>query len=269
MEWQEIPGVDWAFGLKVYNNTPALNNWKSQSWEQTLHYIRANRDKIDVFLSYLYPRQIDAQSIQEIRKLGIPCVNFYCDHIREFTKLPNEFKVFDLAWVPEFEAIPMYRAAQINYLNLPMPMWVEKQFRNTKLPDEFPAISFIGSKDSLRENLLGEAIALGLPISVRGSGWIIGDKPGQVSETSWVKKIVNQYRFIVEHGLSDFLMKIRQQSGSLQPTAVRPENIFPAINFEEYISITRNSKVTLGINRVPTFKKPLSDPLVYSRLRDI
>ena len=130
MKWIEVPGVDLAAGLVPDEHDPALQQWKIQAWEKTVNYIKANRHQFDVFLCYLYPKQIDTAAIKQIRDLGLPCINFYCDHIRSYTKLPSEFKVFDLMWVPEYEALPMYRKAGISHINLPMPMWVAPQYRN-------------------------------------------------------------------------------------------------------------------------------------------
>jgi hypothetical protein len=268
MQWLQITGVDWAAGLTFYESDLALIAWRDNAWEKTVAYVKANKDKIDLFLCYLYPKQVDENAIMEIRKSGIPCVNFYCDHIRQFTKLPREFKVFDLMWVPEYEALDMYAAANVKHINLPMIMWIDKMFRNCDIA-ELPLVSFIGSKDILREKLLNEAINKGLNVSIRGSGWINGNVHSAHNNISSIKKIANQFKFIRQHGINEYAVKLRQQFNPVVPGEINRENIFPAPDFKDYIDLTRNSKITLGINRVPTFKRLNSNPLVYSRLRDI
>jgi hypothetical protein len=269
MQWMEVPNMDWAAGLSLlYQNDPGISEWRDRAWRQTVAYIKNNRENIDLFLCYLYPKQIDVNAIKQIRQLGIPCVNFYCDHIREFKKLPAEFKVFDLMWVPEYEALKMYNEADIKYINLPMPMWVDKKFRDHNIT-ELPLISFIGSKDILRQKLLNEAINKGLDISIRGNGWIKSDTPKDANNNSLTSKLANQFKFIRDHGFNVYAIKTWQQFNPVVAGNISHKNLFPSPDFEDYINLTRNSKITLGINRVPTYKRLHSNPLVYSRLRDI
>ena len=46
-------------------------------------------------------------------------------------------------------------------------------------------------------------------------------------------------------------------------------NTGPAVSTDEYIRITREAVVTIGVNRVPTARASDFNPVRYSRLRDI
>ncbi|XHR93519.1 glycosyltransferase [Mucilaginibacter sp. UC70_90] len=269
MSYIEVPEVDWAEGLVYEEGSVALQNWQERSWQATINYIKANRQNIDIFLSYLYPKQIPAEAIEQIRKMGIPCVNFYCDSVREFKAVPAKFRIFDLIWVPEHEALSMYRKARVKHINLPMPMWVEPQLRYRTLLHEIPGVSFIGSKDILRENLLGQAIQKGLPISVRGAGWLAQSAAPVFVPGSAYQKLINQVNFVKQQGFSGLAIKGLRQLTKFPVIPVADDHIFPSPDFDEYINITQSSMVTLGINRVPTFKRTHNKPLTYSRLRDI
>jgi Glycosyl transferases group 1 len=269
MEWLEIPGLDWAAGLVPYEQEPALKVWKADTWEKTVDYVRENRNRFDVFLCYLYPKQIDVSAIKEIRKMGVPVVNFYCDHIREFFSPPDVLRVFDLMWVPEFEALPMYRSAKVGHIHLPMPVWVAPEYR-IQAASENSSVSFIGSKDGLRATLLAGAIDGGLPLEIRGSGWGIQDsQPPGVGATGFGQKIMNQLELIRQSGFRKMIVyNLKKLERSAEP-AIPPQHILDKPSVEDYIRITRESKVTLGINRVPTYKRLDRNPLVYSRLRDL
>lgn len=268
MQWFEIPGLDWAAGLIPLENTPELIEWKERSWEKTLNYVKTNKQNIDVFLTYLYPKQIEITAIEEIRKLGIPCINFYCDHIRQYTKLPDEFKVFDLMWVPEFEAISLYEKAKIDFINLPMPMWVSPKYRSVTLTQN-TNISFIGSKDQLREKLLSRAIGNGFLIEIRGDGWERSEeKLPSLTKGKIFNKIHNQIKFIETSGFKHWIIKNLQGLGK-KPNTIPEQYLLEKPNFEDYIKITQQSLITLGINRVPSFQRLNNNPLIYSRLRDI
>ena len=110
--------------------------WRDSTWTRTLDYFRTELKvgrKIDLFLSYFFPQQIEPQAIGEIKKLGVPCVNFFCDNVREFTRVPSEFHCFDLHWVPEYEALPIYEEAGLRTCFAPMPCWVAQKLRT--IPD--------------------------------------------------------------------------------------------------------------------------------------
>jgi hypothetical protein len=269
MHWTEIPGLDWAAGLVPYEGDPELEAWKQRAWETTITYIKANQKDIDVFLCYLYPKQINTDAIKQIKQLGIPCVNFYCDHIRSFAKLPPEFNVFDLIWVPEYEALSMYKNAGVNHINLPMPMWVHPQYRvypQNKNKD----ILFIGSKDSLRAELLAEVIQKGLPVTIRGTGW---DAPittaDAVQNNSFGNKLKNQAKLIRNRGVSGFIAYHTNSYKKETATQIPPQNILAKPGFDEYIALSRESGITLGINRVEVYNRLTKSLTTYSRLRDI
>lgn len=269
MQWREISGIDWAEGLVHREGNSQLNIWKERVWAETLKYIKENRNNIDIFLCYLYPKQIDINAINEIRKQGIPCINFYCDNIREFTSPPEEFREFDLIWVPEFEALPMYKKAKINHIHLPMPIWTDSKYRTLPI-NENTSISFIGSKDYLRQNLLSEIIGKGLPIEIRGNGWDLRSSQKSAGvPVNLSDKLKNQVDFIRKLGLKDFIIYHLKRFEKTPDSNIAIQNIFDKPNFEEYVKITRESKVTLGINRVMTYRRLNKSSLLYSRLRDL
>ena len=272
MQYLEVPNVDWAEGLVYAEGSAELQRWKDKTWQATINYIQNNPGKIDLFLCYLYPKQIEEHAIRQIQKLGIPCVNFYCDNVREFRSIPPQFKIFDLMWVPEYEALPMYKTAAVKHINLPMPIWVEPKFRDALRAKELPGAIFIGSKDVLREQLLSEAIQKGLNVHIGGSGWVhTGETTASAipAKTSLPQTLLNQYRFVRQHGLKGWAIRHSNRLQKATIAAIPGDHLFESPAFEEYISISQNSMVTLGINRVPTYKRPNGNPLTYSRLRDI
>src|SRR6202142_1808936 len=154
----EATEVDWAEGLTMLSAAERAA-WLGRTWSRAVETIgSAHRSgRIDLFLSYLFPYQVDPSAVRAIRALGIPCVNFFCDNVREFRRVPGCFGEFDLHWVPEAEARPMYAAARLPFVYAPMPMWVPPGLRGTPSKETEGAV-FIGSHDALREDLLGKAV---------------------------------------------------------------------------------------------------------------
>ena len=267
-QWSECPDVDWALGL-VSNDKNSIANWKHKAWSKTVAWLKKN--PVDLFLSYLYPHMIDMAAIEEIKRLGIPCVNFYCDHLRDFKKLPVEFSVFSLNWVPEYKAISLYQKAGYPYLNLAMPIWVEPRYRVLQ-SEKNKQVTFIGSKDIQRQYFLEQIIQQSpdIPLAVYGNGWGENDAQKSVKGDYTIdKKLAHQFKFLTKQGIIPYFRKFWHQRYSTPISAVLKSKIYGVPDFEQYNELTSGSMIAIGINRYPSFHFPFSKPDSYSRLRDI
>lgn len=270
--WLEADGVDWAEGL-TFTDDAALSRWRERTWSLVLEALRNKlRDgPVDLFLGYLYPGMVESAAVREIQRLGIPCVNFFCDNVREFRKLPETFGCFDLHWVPEYEALSLYERAGFQAVLAPMPCWVKPQQRSADHP-ESKGVTFIGSHDVLRRHLLGSAISLGTEINIAGSGWksTVGASPPtdrprkRFHQTLW-----NQLGSIRRRGLIGYAMKFERFVRPLSLPRIGGERLLGKVSDLDYVRLTQQSSVCLGINRVQTFRHSLHCPPTYSRLRDI
>jgi len=268
LNWSECPGADWALGL-VPREKPDFEQWKAEIWSRTVEWLRKN--PADLFLSYLYPHQVDPSAIREIQRLGIPCVNFFCDHVRDFDKIPAAFGVFDLNWVPEYKAVQLYHHAGFAFMNLPMPMWVEPKYRKFT-PETRHQVTFIGSKD-IQRILLLESVLHGqpdVPLAVYGNGWKENDIPATPNKQLTIPgKIKFNLGFIQEQGITSFLRKIRYRHMTYAISDALSAKTCRSPSFDVYNELTAASMITLGINRYESLRFPLHDPDSYSKLRDI
>lgn len=264
--WVECQSIDWAAGLVPQSNESLLR-WKADAWQRTCEYLK--KTPVDLFLSYLYPHQIEEQAIKYIQNLQIPCVNFFCDNIRLFKKVPQEFHCFDLHWVPESKATEMYEKVNLQCLNLPMPMWVAPEYRTLK-GEYNTQISFLGSKDIQRQLLLQKVLskAPDLNLAIYGSGWQTGEEVRVIVDSA-NSKLYNQFSFIKKYGLVAYIRKMCQRNYTLAYCTPLTNCLRSKPSFTEYVEITQKSMITLGINRYPSFSFPLNKPDSYSRLRDI
>jgi hypothetical protein len=266
--WVEHPDVDWALGI-VPKSKISQAKWKQETWEKTISWLK--RKPVDLFLSYLYPEQIDVHAIAEIQKAGIPCVNFFCDNIRQFKKVPEEFACFDLNWVPEFEALSLYAKAKYPYVHLPMPTWIDPQYRLVQ-KEHFEQLTFLGSKDIQRQ-LLFESIIHKRPdlsLKIYGNGWIEENNiPYKNPSYTFKKKLQFQYQFLKDNGAKAYLRKLNRRKTSNKLSAALQSVVQPAQNPFNHQQLTAQSMITIGVNRYPSYHYPLSRPNTYSRLRDI
>jgi hypothetical protein len=271
-EWTECKEVDWAYGL-VPQPADAFRAWKTGAWEKTLAYLE--QDPPDIFLSYLYPSQVDEAAINEIRRRGIPCVNFFCDNIRQFRRIPEAYRVFDLNWVPEHKALAMYHRQGMPYIHLPMPMWVDPRHRALK-DERLEQVTFIGSWDIQRQLLFEGIVACrpDLPLAVYGEAWTAPPvSPAAVLPVAGnyglMEKIAFQGKFIRQEGIAGYVRKFRQRNFKPAMSPELKEYLRGKPDFAAYIRLSQESYITAGINRYPSFRHPLDRPDTYSRLRDI
>ncbi len=265
----EAQDVDWARGL-ILPAGPDLLAWQANAW-QAVHTV-AGRERIDLFLGYLFPRQVDTGAVRELQRKGVPCVNFFCDNLREFRRAPLEFAPFALHWVPEFEALPMYRAAGLAHLHAPMACWVPPDLRQPPDGAEEPA-TFIGSADLLRADLLGRALQAGADFVVRGAGWNAAhdlEAIAAIPRRLLGERFANQVEALRRHGAVAIWRKVEARVRPLPKASVPSCRIGEAPSDSgAYFRLTRAAAVTIGINRVPTARASHRRPLAYSRLRDI
>ncbi len=269
-EWLEAAGLDWAEGL-MYSERKALKNWRERTWEAAVSYIKKQHQTrpIEMVLAYLFPKQVEPAAVKRIQSFGIPCVNFFCDNIRELVKVPTEFRCFDLHWVPEFKARKMYRQAGLKHMYAPMPYWVPPDKRVWQHPESYE-VTFIGSRDQQRETLFAAALKLGVSLEIRGKGWEPAPAATAQPQRRGLRKIIaNQPRFIAQQGFKAWarkgIFKLRPRIAD----GVFNDYVRKRPDDDEYIKITQQSIITIGVNRYPSYRHPFSKPNTYSRLRDI
>jgi len=267
----EAGEVDWAEALACPPGA-ALDAWRGRTWDNVLALVRQQQacEPIDLFLGYLYPRQVEVAALRELQRLGIPCVNFFCDNVREFRSVPSAYRAFDLHWVPELEALPRYRAAGLPSLHAPMPCWVPVALRTVPSRESEPP-TFVGSADILRRDLLGRALRAGADFTIRGAGWAADlDRSSPSRPRSLGRLVANQIAIVRDHGPAALMRKIENRLRPFAAVPIPKSRLGEApIGDEEYFRVTREAMVAIGINRVPTARASNRRPLAYSRLRDV
>ena len=124
---------------------------------------------VDLFLSYYYSASIDPDVIDRIGGLGIPTVNFYCNSISHFNAVEKIAPHFDLCWVPERQALPMYAGIGANAAHIPMAA-NPRFYHPHDLPMEYD-VTFVGQRYLNREAYLAYLHLAGVDVHVWGAQW--------------------------------------------------------------------------------------------------
>lgn len=271
-QWLEAPGVDWAEALR-WSAGDELKLWSERTWPVVVDFIAREhrRQPIDLLLGYLFPWQVDEGAIREIQRVGVPCVNFFCDNVRWFRRVPDAYRVFDLNWVPEKQALTMYRSAGLTALHAPMPCWIDPELRTISDNERYPP-TFVGSRDRQREALFAAALARGAEFEIRGAGWMLRPDHGNdaVAGSRGVARLFkNQLRFVRREGWMGLAYKLEERAIPRPRERVFEPVVRAAPGPHEYETLLQDSMITIGVNRYPSYRRRFARPDSYSRLRDI
>ena len=152
--------------------TPEELDARARTSEAIIHEVEEalRHGPIDLFLSYFYNSHFDPACFDDLRKLGIPSVNFYCNSIYQFELVAQIAAKADYSWHTE-------RDARNSYLGVgAKPIWVQLGadptiYRPVSDLIPQPKACFIGQKYADRDRWLHGLIAASVPVDIFGSGW--------------------------------------------------------------------------------------------------
>ena len=124
---------------------------------------------IGLFLSYFYNSHFHPDGFDEIRRMGIPSVNFYCNSIYQFELTDQVAAKVDFAWHAEKHARASYLAVGAR------PVWVQMGADPVVYrPHEVGRsgqVCFVGRRYADRDRLAAAVIEAGIPLDLFGDGW--------------------------------------------------------------------------------------------------
>jgi spore maturation protein CgeB len=145
---------------------------RARTTELILEEVRAahRAAPIDLFLSYFYNAHFDPAGFSQLRSLGIPSVNFYCNSIYQFELVAAVAAGVDFAWHAEKDARQAYLRIGAN------PVWVQmaadsQLYRPIPGLRRLPLACFVGQRYADRDRWLASLIRAGVPVEIFGPGW--------------------------------------------------------------------------------------------------
>jgi hypothetical protein len=145
---------------------------RAQTTERILNEVREAKRQgpVHLFLSYFYNAHFDPAGFDELRRLGIPSINFYCNSIYQFGQVAAIAARADFSWHPERDARSSYLAVGAR------PVWVQmgadpRLYRPINRINRQPTVCFVGQRYADRERWLAALVEANIPIDIYGSGW--------------------------------------------------------------------------------------------------
>jgi hypothetical protein len=146
--------------------------------EQLLAHFRKEHSQkhFDLFFGYFMDGMVEPAAIDEIRRSGVPCCNFSCNNIHQFSLTEKLAPHFDCNLHSE-------RAARQKFLDIgATPLWWPmaanpRYFRPCELSRTVP-VSFLGANYALRSRYVLALLHEGVDVHVYGPGWLGGARNG-------------------------------------------------------------------------------------------
>jgi spore maturation protein CgeB len=242
------------------------------------------RKHVDLFLGYFYNSHFNPDGFAEIRNLGIPTVNFYCNSIYQFDLVSQIAAQVDFAWHAEKDARALYKQIGAN------PVWVQMGADSEiyrPLPNSVrrSAACFVGQRYADRDRWMATLIQAQVPVAIYGPGW--GERQERDARSPMVTRVASRRVYapgslpghmaqvsqnLAREGLVGGTvrtlrqLRYRNETRKLSPTFV--PHARGAVPFEALREVFSSHEVILNFSNVWADGRPGSRLIPHVRLRD-
>jgi hypothetical protein len=262
-----VSDIDWESAMPfvedaawIRNNRPRLSQalWDEVSKAQ-------HTRPLDLFFSYLYSAHVEPGVVRQIRALGIPTVNFYCNAAHQFHLVSEIAPAFDFCWVPEKQALSAYKQAGANPLHVQMGA-NPKFYRPLPHIEHSIDVAFAGSLYADRAIVLSALIRQRAPLQIYTSAPLAqpgNDDGGIPAMQQRARRILND---LVHSGVMEAAR--RAVRGFATQRALRrlmPHIYPPAPNLVELFA---KARIVLNLSHVYDGGRPGGALKAHVRLRE-
>ena len=260
---------------------------RTRTTEQILEEVRTahRQETVDLFLSYFYNSHFDPLGFDELRRLGIPSVNFYCNSIYQFENVSEIAAKADYSWYPEKNAHDLY--VQVGG----RPVWVQMA-ADPDVYHPLPEIQrksrscFVGQRYADRDRWMAALLKEGVPVDIFGSGWgaleikgtdSISESTEYLGRPQDAPASTASYRAALSGmiakqglvgGLTRAIRQYRYRAETRRLAAYFPPFAKGSIPFQQITEVFAAHEVCLNFSNVWADGRPGSKLIPHVRLRD-
>ncbi|MBN1427562.1 MAG: glycosyltransferase [Anaerolineae bacterium] len=210
----------------------------------------------DVFFSYFWTAICDPETVEEIKRMGITTINWYCNASYQFHLVKDLAPAYHYSLVPEKFRLDDYRHAGAN------PIYCQEAANPTIYhPYDLPVtydVVFVGQRYGNRPIYIAELARAGIDVRAFGPGWI----PNPVPRRPLWRGVASALKYML-------------LERSLPPKQSSPNHIHiplancgPSLTDEEYVQMYSRSKISLGFTSVAGCPLENGKVIKQVRLRD-
>jgi spore maturation protein CgeB len=242
---------------------------------------------LDLFFGYLYGSVVYPETIDQVRRAGVPTVNFSCNNVHQFELVESIAPRFDLCVVPERAALRRFedvgaRPARVQLAANPAV------YRPLPEPRTFD-VTFVGQRYADRAELLVHLHRAGIAVRAWGAGWQRRKRPSLATlRAAW--------SFVEDERLDGLRRLLRERvrraagprvhgSADADPALEQDVACFggPRLTFRDLVRTFSRSRVSLGFAtagdshrgpqrlthlRLREFEAPMSGALYLAERQD-
>ena len=140
---------------------------KPRTNERLLQEFR--KHKVDLFFGYFYSSVVYPDTIDLIKKSGVPTVNFSCNNVHQFDLVREIAPHFDVCIVPERSALASFTAVNAKPLRIQLAA-NPRVYRPLPEPRRYE-LAFVGQRYADRAAYLDYLYQQGIDVRAWGAGW--------------------------------------------------------------------------------------------------
>jgi spore maturation protein CgeB len=157
--WPDDTDVAWLRHGKPRTNERLLTTFRKAM----------RQARIDLFFGYFYSSVVYPETIDLIRRSGVPTVNFSCNNVHQFDLVRDIAPRFDLCIVPEQAAQAEFRAVGARPVRIQLAA-NPRVYRPVPEPRRYD-VTFVGQRYADRAELMCHLYEHGVAVRAWGAGW--------------------------------------------------------------------------------------------------
>lgn len=236
--------------------------------EALLSQLRAvhNQKPVDLFFSYFYDVCVESSAIEEIRRMGIVTVNWYCNGAHQLHKVRELSPHYDWCLVPEKFRLQDYEAMGAH------PLYCQEAanpniYKPYNLPTEFD-VTFVGQAYGERPRYIKHLLDAGIDVRVWGYGWCAPSAGAQTERLSPAQRLERALRKLFTSDGRQVLKKNLRLLCRLDESIHLPPHVTGGpLDDEEMVRLFSRSKINLGFSACGETHVS-GERIVQVRLRD-
>ena len=154
--WPDETDADWRLRGKPRTNARLLQAF-------------ASAGSVDLFFGYFYSSVVYPATIDQIRRSGVPTVNFSCNNVHQFDLVSDIAAHFDVCMVPERAALADFARVGARPLRIQLAA-NPRIYRPYPEPRQYD-VTFVGQRYADRAEYLDLLASSGVHVRAWGAGW--------------------------------------------------------------------------------------------------
>jgi spore maturation protein CgeB len=225
--WPDDADQEWQRTGKPTTNERLLKKFKEAG-------------RVDLFYGYFYSSVVYPETIDAIRKSGVPTVNFSCNNVHQFDLVRDIAPHFDLCIVPEQAALADFLKVRARPIRIQLAA-NPRVYRPLPEPRIYD-VTFVGQRYADRADFLTHLYENGVDVKAWGAGWA-SQKRVDVAHAKAALALIEDERL---DGVRRLLRRSASPNGNNAPAKDTSAFGGPRLLQSDLVKLFSQSRLSLG-----------------------